>query len=145
MQIAKQQAATQKQVRASLCGFGSLKIEPLGQTLFHIPLFASFWSVLREASVVPGLLSRGEKEVLGASVSRGNMCRFCGFWHAQSASGAGMGGMAGAWRAKNLKGVRALSQRFKATALWLRDATNPAFFSDAVRPSERPSERDGSL
>jgi AhpD family alkylhydroperoxidase len=123
----------QRQVRSDLCGLGSMRGDPLGQTHFHIPLFAAVWGVLREACVVPRHFTRGYKEVLGASVSRGNMCRFCVFWHASAAGGEGIEGMAAAWRAKTLKYLPTCAKRFKAIVLWLRDANHPGYFADNVR------------
>ena len=74
--------AVQKQLRNEMAAMGSVTGDPLGQLQFHIPLFAGAWSVVREGFIVSGQFSRGYKGVLAAAISRGNLCRFCCFWHA---------------------------------------------------------------
>ena len=124
----------QKQIKKEMCMIGSAKGDPLGQTQFHIPLFAAVWSVARESSVVPGRFARCFKEALGAAVSRGNLCRFCCYWHSNTAAETGMGGMREAWRHGSLAQMHDFHKRHKAILLWFRDATHPGFFEPRVRP-----------
>lgn len=135
MQIPRQKYKVQKQIKRELAMLGSLKGDPLGQFQFHIPLFAALWGVVRESAVVPVIFTRGYKEVLGAAVSRGNLCRFCTYWHTNSAAELGMPGVRDAWHSKTMKYLLRCPKRFKAVMLWFRDATYFDFFRgpDAVR------------
>lgn len=135
VQIPRQKFKVQRQVKRELAMLGSLKGDPLGQFQFHIPLFAALWGVVRESAVVPVIFTRGYKEVLGAAVSRGNLCRFCTYWHTNSAAELGMPGVRDAWHSKTMKYLLRCPKRFKAVMLWFRDATYFDFFRgpDAVR------------
>jgi hypothetical protein len=113
---------------------GSLKGDPIGQYQFHLPLFASMWSVVREATVVPAVFSRGVKEMLGAAVSQGNLCRLCCCWHSNSACEAGIEGRS-LWRDSSLIQLSHCEPRIKAILLWFRDAIHPGFFETNVRSS----------
>jgi AhpD family alkylhydroperoxidase len=132
MQIPRQAQVVQKQIKKELCMMGSLKGDPLGQYQFHYPLFASVWSVVRESAVVPNVFSRGVKELLGAAVSRGNLCRFCCCWHSNTACEVGVPGMREAWRNSTLTRLSHCDARIKAIMLWFRDATHPGYFEDYV-------------
>ena len=133
MQLPRQMQLAQRQVRAELALAGSMRGDPLGQFHFHIPLFAGMWSVLRETAIVPNIFTRGYKEVLGAATSRGNICRFCVFWHANAAGGGGVQGVEEAWRTSSLTSLPDCAKRFKALVLFLRDGMHPGYFSENVR------------
>jgi hypothetical protein len=128
MQIRRQAQLVQRQIKRELALLGSMRGDPLGQFQFHIPMFAAMWGVIRESAVVPCLFTRAYKEVLGASVSRGNMCRFCTYWHANTASELGVVGMRETWRKRTMSYLPGCPKRFKAVLLWFRDATHVDFF-----------------
>eukprot|EP00892_Ulva_mutabilis_P005251 jgi/Ulvmu1/3098/UM015_0138.1 len=145
-EIPRQKFKVQKQIKRELAMLGSLKGDPLGQFQFHIPLFAALWGVVRESAVVPVIFTRGYKEVLGAAVSRGNLCRFCTYWHTNSAAELGMPGVRDAWHSKTMKYLLRCPKRFKAVMLWFRDATYFDFFRGPdAEPAPFTSDEAGEL
>lgn len=141
MQLPRQAQLVQKQIKREMQLLGSLRGDPLGQFQFHIPLFAAMWGTIREAAVVPCLFTRAYKEVLGAAVSRGNLCRFCTYWHTSTANELGVVGMRETWRKRTMSHLPGCPKRFKAVLLWFRDATHLHFFTEpnAVRSNRQYS------
>lgn len=64
---------------------------------------------------------------VAASISRGNQCRFCTFWHVNIARLNGISLMSYAWLEETLTALDGCMNRCKAMALWFRDANSSKF------------------
>jgi hypothetical protein len=64
---------------------------------------------------------------VAASVSRGNQCRFCTYWHVNIARISGLSHINDVWLTESLSALKGCTARHKAMALWFRDANSMAF------------------
>jgi AhpD family alkylhydroperoxidase len=104
----------------------------------HAPapsVLAASWSILREVMLVPGLVTRSDKEVVAAAVSLANNCPYCAEVHGTTLRGLVRGKDPEAVAAGRIE--RVADDRLRALAAWAivsAEAPSPAPFPRAQAP-----------
>jgi AhpD family alkylhydroperoxidase len=96
------------------------------------PVLAACWSILRETLLVPGLVSREDKEAVATAVSLANRCPYCVDVHSAALTGLAPGADTRAIAAGRLNEVS--GHRVRELTRWARDGGGPAPFPAAEAP-----------
>ncbi|HZN70154.1 MAG TPA: carboxymuconolactone decarboxylase family protein [Micromonosporaceae bacterium] len=103
--------------------------------MLHAPApenLAACWSILRETLLVPGLVSREDKEAVAAAVSLSNQCPYCVDVHGTALLGLAPGADARSVAADRIDGVA--EPRLRELTRWARGSRPDAPFPPELAP-----------